>query len=132
MDKNKIQPEVFTPTMGAYSHGYSVQVGEAKFVYTTGQIALDDSGEVVSADVAEQTEFVFQRLSHILREAGASLDDVVKVQIFVTDMSDFSIVSPIRNRYLSVSEPVSTLVEVGSLVHPGCRIEIEALAVVSA
>jgi 2-iminobutanoate/2-iminopropanoate deaminase len=115
--------------MGAYSHGYSVDVGDVRFVFVTGQIALDEKGELVSEDVGKQTRYVFDRLSKILAEAGSSLDDAVKTQIFVTDMSYFSTISPIRNEYYSKSEPVSTLVGVNSLVHPGCKVEIEVIAV---
>lgn len=129
MQRTKIQPTNFTPTMGAYSHGYSVDVGDVRFVFVTGQIALDEKGELVSEDVGKQTRYVFDRLSKILAEAGSSLDDAVKTQIFVTDMSYFSTISPIRNEYYSKSEPVSTLVGVNSLVHPGCKVEIEVIAV---
>ena len=129
MQRSKITPANFTPTMGAYSHGYTVDVGDARFVFVTGQIALDENGELVSEDVGEQTRYVFERISRILDEAGSSLDDVVKTQIFVTDMSYFSTISPIRNQYYAKSEPVSTLVGVNSLVHPGCKVEIEVIAV---
>src|SRR4051812_26985392 len=129
MQRTKIMPKNFTPTMGAYSHGYAVDLGDARLVFVTGQIALDEKGEVVSDDIGEQTRFVFDRLDKILTEAGSSLDDVVKAQIFVTDISKFSTISPIRNEFFSKSEPVSTLVEVSSLVHPGCKIEIEVVAV---
>ena len=130
MQRSKIAPSNFTPTMGAYSHGYTVDVGDARFVFVTGQIALDEKGEVVSDDVEEQTRFVYDRIGRILSEAGASFADVVKVQLFLTDISDFGKVSPIRNEFFAESEPVSTLVEVSSLVHPGCKIEIEVVAVV--
>ena len=65
----------------------------------------------------------------ILKEANSSLDDVVKAQIFLTDINDFSKVSPIRNKYFANSKPVSTLVEVNSLVKKGCKIEIEVIAI---
>lgn len=129
MQRSKIAPSNFTPTMGAYSHGYTVDVGDARFIFVTGQIALDENGEVVSDDVVEQTRYVFNRIDRILKEGQASFADVVKAQIFVTDISDFSKVSPIRNEYFADSEPVSTLVEVSSLVHASCKIEIEVIAV---
>lgn len=129
MQRSKIAPTNFTPTMGAYSHGYTVDVGDARFIFVTGQIALDENGKVVSDDIEQQTRFVYDRIGRILAEAGGSFADVVKAQLFLTDIADFSRVSPIRNEFFSESEPVSTLVEVSSLVHPDCKIEIEVIAV---
>lgn len=128
--KTNITPTNFTPTMGAYSHGVRADVGDSSWIFVTGQIALDDDGHLVSDDIEEQTRFVFNRIERILREAGASFADVVKAQIFVTDISDFSRISPIRNEFFAESQPVSTLVEVSALVSKGCKIEIEVIAIV--
>lgn len=129
MYKQKIKPESFTPTMGAYSHGLKVVSGDASWVFVTGQIAMDANGNVVSEDIEVQTRFVFENIRKILHDADASLDDVVKAQIFLTNINDFSKVSPIRNEYFSKSSPVSTLIEVSSLVKNGCKIEIEVIAI---
>ena len=130
MLKTKINSNHFAKRLGAYSHGYVVEIGDAKLIITTGQIALDKDGNVLFPDdPAKQTEFIYEALSTILREAGASLDDVVKTTIFLTDMNDFPKISPIRNRFFKNSEPVSTLVGVNKLVKDGCRVEIEVIAV---
>ncbi|MBI2196187.1 RidA family protein [Candidatus Daviesbacteria bacterium] len=130
MIKTKIESREAAKKLGAYSHGYSVEVGGAKIIFTTGQIALDKEGNVVAPDnIEKQTEFVFESLQNILKEAGASLDDVVKATIYVTDINDFPKISPIRNKYFQNSEPVSTLVEVSKLVKEGCKVEIEVIAV---
>lgn len=131
MTHKQVSPKDFTPTIGAYSHGTSFIVGSAKFLFTTGQIAMDKNGAVISDDIEEQTVFVFQNLEKILHTEGMNFNDVVKVQIFVTDMNDFQKISPIRNKFLGESKPVSTLVEVSKLVKEGCKIEIEATAVKS-
>lgn len=125
----KITPENFTPTMGAYSHGLVVPVGDSNLIFITGQIAMDKDGNVISDDIEEQTKFVFENIGEILKASKASFEDVVKAQIFLTDITDFPKVSPIRNEYFSKSEPVSTLVEVSSLVKQGCKIEIEVIAI---
>lgn len=129
MKKTKLTPDSFTPTMGAYSHGMKVEIGDTNWIFVTGQIAMDSNGDVVSDDIEIQTKFVFENIKKILSEASASFDDVVKAQIFLTDINDFSKVSPIRNEYFENSEPVSTLVEVSSLVKEGCKIEIEVIAI---
>lgn len=128
--KTKINSSDFAQRMGAYSHGYKVDLGNAELIFTTGQIALDKNDEAVSPDnVTAQAEFVFQSLEKILNEAGSSLDDAVKATIYVTDMNDFAKISQVRNKYFKNSEPVSTLVEVKKLVKDGCKLEVEVIAV---
>ncbi len=130
MKKSRINSSGFAERMGSYSHGYKVDLGNTEIIFTTGQLALDKNGKVVAPnDIAAQTEFVFESLQKILKEANSSLDDVVKATIFVTDMDDFKLVSPIRNKYFKISKPVSTLIEVSKLVTEGCKVEIEVIAV---
>lgn len=129
MKKTLITPDNFTPTMGAYSHGLTVELSDATMVFVTGQIAMDENGNVVSDDIEIQTRYVFDRIEKILAAANAAISDVVKVQIFLTDIKDFSKVSPIRNEYFADSKPVSTLLEVSALVKEGCKIEIEVVAI---
>lgn len=129
MFKESLMPEGGAEIMGAYSHGLKVDLGNSEMIFVTGQIAQDSNGNVICEDIEGQTEYVFECIQKILKEANASLDDVVKTQIFLTDINDFSKVSPIRNKYFAVSKPVSTLVEVNSLVKKGCKIEIEVIAI---
>ncbi|KKS90246.1 MAG: Endoribonuclease L-PSP [Microgenomates group bacterium GW2011_GWC1_43_11] len=130
MIKTKINSDQFAKRLGAYSHGYSVETGDTKLIFTTGQIALDKDGNVLFPDdPAKQAEFIYDSLQKILNQAGASLDDVVKTTVFVTDMDDFSKISAVRNKYFKNAEPVSTLIEVSKLVKDGCRVEIEVIAV---
>lgn len=130
MIKTKINSPEFAQRLGAYSHGYKVEIGDTVMIFTTGQIALDKDGRVLyPEDPAKQAEFIYESLQKILNQAGASLDDVVKTTVFVTDMNDFSKISTVRNKYFKNSEPVSTLVEVNKFVKDGCRVEIEVIAV---
>ena len=130
MFKESLMSKDGAEIMGAYSHGLKIDLGNNKeMIFVTGQIAQDKDGNVISDDIVEQTEYVFNCIENILKEANSSLDDVVKTQIFLTDINDFSKVSPIRNKYFSKSKPVSTLVEVSNLVKKGCKIEIEVIAI---
>ncbi|GAA2157133.1 RidA family protein [Actinomadura napierensis] len=129
LERETITPEAMTPPMGAYSHGYSVNVGDARMIFVTGQIAIDHEGNPVSDDIEVQTRFVFERVSSVLEAANSSMDDVVKAQIFLTDIRDFAVVSPIRNEFFGTSKPVSTLVEVSALVRPECKVEVEVIAI---
>lgn len=127
--KKLITPDNFTPAMGAYSHGLTVELSDATWIFVTGQIALDEKGNIVSDDIEVQTRYVFERIKRILETCGATYLDVVKAQIFLTDVKDFSKVSPIRNEYFAESKPVSTLVEVSALVREGCKVEVEVIAI---
>jgi len=129
MKRQSITPAGSAEIMGAYSHGLKVDVGDSEMIFVTGQIAQDKDGNVISDDIVEQTRYVFGQIKAILNEAGASMDDVIKAQLFLTDINDFAKVSPIRNEYFAGSRPVSTMVQIEALVKPGCKIEIEVTAV---
>jgi len=130
MKKTKINSSDFAQRLGAYSHGYKVEIGDTLIVFTTGQIALDKNGNVLYLnDPAKQAEFIYKSLQKILNQSGASLDDVVKTTVFVTNMDDFPKISSVRNKYFKKAEPVSTLVEVKKLVKEGCLVEIEVIAI---
>jgi 2-iminobutanoate/2-iminopropanoate deaminase len=130
MARQKLMPKQVSAPMGAYSQGVSTAVDGARMVFTSGQLPLKPDGELVSTDVGEQTRCVFERIKAVLAEAGASLEDIAKVTIFVTDMSDFSAVSAVRNEYFAGIEAASSILEVPALAKPGCKVEIEAVAVV--
>ncbi len=130
MKNRSITTKKSSQTMGAYSQGVVVPIGNTDMIFVTGQIAQDENGVPIAPDDIEaQTHDVFKRIEAILNGAGASLDNVVKVVIYVTDINDFSKISPIRNQYFAKSKPVSTLVEISATVKQGCNIEIDVIAV---
>lgn len=125
MTKKYLSPKNFTQIMGSYSHGLKVDISDSEMFFVTGQIAMDKDGNAVAPnDIVKQTEFVFKNIQEILNEGGASLDDVVKTVIYVTDISKFKDISIIRNKYFGKAKPVSTLVEINKTVKDGCDIEI--------
>lgn len=129
--KTRINPQGFTKTVGAYSQGIKVDLGAQFMVLVSGQLAMDAEGVPVAPDdIAAQTRYIFENIKKILQEAGAGLDDVVKAQIFLTDMNLFPKVSAVRNEYFKDIKPVSTLVEINRTVQDGCHIEIEVMAIV--
>jgi reactive intermediate/imine deaminase len=116
--------------MGAYSHGVLVPLPGADILFVTGQIALDSQGNVVGAnDPRKQAEVVFENIGKILAEAGLNFSNVVKTQVFLTNISDSPAVSEIRNRYFAESKPAGTWLEVSKLVKDGCCVEVEVVAV---
>ncbi len=74
---------------------------------------------------------MFGEIKNILKESGASLKDVVKATIFITNMNEYQKVADVRNKYFSESPPATTFVEVNRLVKDGCLVEIEAIAAIS-
>ena len=104
---------------------YSQAVIANGFLFTAGQIALDPaSGQIVDGDVVVQTEQVFRNLGAILREAGASWDQVVKSTVFLMDMADFPRVNEIYARVMGQARPARSTVQVSGLPR-GVRVEID-------
>lgn len=126
-----IYPADWQETRGVYSPAKKIDLGNAYLIYVSGQqVDKNENHEAIMSDVVEQTELVFQSIEKILKAAGASMGDVVKAQIFLTDIKDFPKVCPIRDRWFAQSKPVSTLVEVNAMTRKGAKIEIEVTAVV--
>ena len=120
-------PTISKPT--GYTH--VVEATGGKTVYISGQVALDPSGALVGAnDMRAQAEQVFKNLKAALDAAGATFGDVVKMNTYVTDMTQSPAIREVRARYLSDAPPASTLVQVVHLARPDFMIEIEAIAVV--
>ncbi len=130
MRVENIRPENYIQK-GVYTPAKKIDLGDSYLIFVSGvQAPKGDFGEVSTEDIAEQTELVFQEISGILGLAGATLDDVVKAVIYLKDINDFEIVSPIRAKYFANSMPVSTMVEVGGFVRKGSKIEVEVTALV--
>lgn len=128
--KKVIFPDGWQKTRGTYSPAIEIDLGNSRLIFVSGQqVRKNDNNEAITDDIVEQAEDVFQQLDKILNGADASLDDVVKAQIFLTDINDFDKVSAIRDKYFAKSKPVSTLVEVNAMTRKGAKIEIEVTAI---
>jgi reactive intermediate/imine deaminase len=102
-------------------------------LYISGQAAISPEGEVVGAgDFDRQAEQVFANLDRVLKAGGSSLENVVKVTIFLTDMGNFGKIVELRGKYFTPPYPADTIVEITSLALPELMIEIEAIAVADA
>ena len=128
MRRETIYPEGWQETRGIYSPAIKVSIGSTDLIFVSGQQARKDGDNTVSGSAAEQTEDIFRQISETLKAAGANLDDVMKVQIFLTDMNDFDEVSKVRDKYFANNRPTSTLLEVNAMTRRGAKVEIEATA----
>ena len=123
-----LAPPGMTPGNG-YSHAVAAS---GRLVAIAGQVAMDEHGGLVGpGNPARQAERVFENLRLALAAAGATFADVVKLGIFVTDISILPVIREVRDRHVDPTRPpASTAVEVAALFRPGYLVEIEALAVV--
>ena len=115
-----------TPTpMAHYCQG--VLAGET--LYAAGQIASDyRTGVPTGADMGKQTRYVLNNIRSVLKAAGCDLKDVVKSQVFLTDLRDFCYFDQVWKEFFP-SPPPRTTVQVSGLLVPGCRVEIDLTAV---
>ncbi len=122
------QPEGVAPGNG-YSH---VATGPGRWVAIAGQVALDADGNFVGiGDPAAQARQVFANLDSCLKAAGATFADVVKLNLYVTDIAYLPAIRTVRDEYVDTTNPpASTAVQVVALFSPNALLEVEAYAVV--
>jgi reactive intermediate/imine deaminase len=111
-----------------------VRVERGELLFVSGQLAYDDNRNLVGkGDMKAQTRQVLKNVKKVLDWAGATSSDVVKVTVFVKDISKFRDIHDARLEFFHPDHlPASTMVEVAGFVHPDALIEIEAVAVLKA
>ncbi len=111
--------------IGPYSQAMEVN----GVIYTAGQVALDpQSGQLVGATAAEQTEQVLKNLAAVLGAAGSSLQDVVKTTVYLADMNDFAAMNEVYTKHFGKHKPARSTVQAARLPRDA-RVEIDAIAV---
>ncbi|MBY4597896.1 RidA family protein [bacterium BD-1] len=120
---------ISTPNAPAAIGPYSQAVRAGGTVYLSGQIPLDPAtGELVQADIATEARRVFENLKAVCEAAGASLDDVARVGIYLIDMSDFAQVNAVMADYFQAPYPARSTIAVSGLPR-GARVEVDAVLV---
>jgi len=123
MSKDIITTDKAPQAIGTYSQA----VRHQGLVFISGQIPLDPASmEVVPGGVEAQIRRVFDNLSAVCTAAGGSLDDIVKLTIFLTDMGDFPQVNTIMGQYFSTPYPARAAVQVAALPK-GVNVEMDAI-----
>ena len=129
MAKRALAPASVRPR-GSYSPGWEVSGG--RLIYVAGQIPADAEGRTVArGDIAGQTRQVFENIRAVLAEGGATMADVIKINIFSTDIRFRDTINKIRGEVFKPPYPASTQVGVDALADPDFLVEIEAVAFVS-
>lgn len=110
---------------------YSQAVRSGDTVYLSGQVALDpSSGLLVEGDVQAQARRAFENLRAVCEAAGGSMDDVVRVGLYLTDLDQFAVVNTVMGEYFTAPYPARSTIEVSALPR-GAQFEVDAVMVLS-
>ena len=130
MKKQVIETKKLPKPVGPYSQGIKIKAGSLLFL--SGQVARDHERNIIGkGDITAQTDQVLRNLQAGLEAGGASLKDVVKLGIYLTNIDDYEKISNVRSKYFKDPFPSSTLVEVKRLLDKDLLIEIDAIAVLN-
>jgi 2-iminobutanoate/2-iminopropanoate deaminase len=122
--KRAIQTHAAPAAVGPYSQAIEAD----GWIFCSGQIALEvGSGRLVAGGIETETRRVMENLREVLDAAGASLRDVVKTTIFLTDLDDFEVVNRVYSEHFEQPYPARSTVQVAALPR-GARVEIDAIA----
>jgi 2-iminobutanoate/2-iminopropanoate deaminase len=119
---------IFTPEAPKPVGPYSQAIVHGGLVFASGQVALDaQTGAVRGETIEEQTEVVLRNLEAVLRAANSGLDRLLRVTVFLEQMSEFGRFNPVYERILGDARPARTTVEAGGLPL-GLKVEVDAIA----
>lgn len=126
-----INPSTLATPKG-YSHAAIVDLGTCTMVIMSGQVAIDSAGNLVGKeDIGKQTGQVFANIQKIVTAAGGTMDNIVKLGYFTTDVTQIAAIRAARDKYINNQKPpASTLVQVSKLFREDVLIEIEATAII--
>ena len=119
-------PGVPAPIRGYYSN--CVRVSSGPLLFVAGQVGMDVHG-TIPKDAGAQAELALNNIATILAAHGATLDDIVKVTVYVTDIKFLDEITPARLKAFPKDGPASAIVQVAALAFPELKVEIEAVAV---
>ena len=102
----------------------AVQAGD--FIFVSGQVPVDENNQLVKGDIEIQTEIVLRKIEALLEQAGSSLKDVVKTNVFLTDIKDFDAMNNVYKKFFKKNPPARSCFEVKLAID--ATIEVEAIA----
>lgn len=112
--------------------GYSRAVKIGNTIEITGTVAVDENDNLVGGTSAyEQTKYILRKIERVLQQAGASLKDVVRTRMFVTDISRWEEYGRAHGEFFSEIKPCTSMIEVKGLIAPEYLVEIEATAIIT-
>lgn len=112
--------------------GYSRAVRVGNIVEVAGTTAVDEQGNVIGGDDPyEQAKFIFTKIEKALKEAGATMQDVVRTRMFVTNVAHWEAIGRAHGEFFREVKPAATLLEISRLIEPTLLVEIEVTAILS-
>jgi 2-iminobutanoate/2-iminopropanoate deaminase len=128
MDRQQVNPWTWQDRAG-FSQAWRVD-GAGSVIFVSGQGSISPEGQVVGDDFEAQTRQTLENLRTVLEAAGASLQDIVKLTVYLTDISNLRDFGGIKAEFIEGPQPASTALEVKALALPEMMIEVEAIATV--
>lgn len=112
--------------------GYCRAVRVGNIIEVAGTTAVDENGATIGInDAYAQTHYILQKIEKALQQAGASMANVVRTRMFVTNISQWEAIGRAHGEFFATIKPAATMVEVNALINPELLIEIEATAICS-
>jgi|SRR6218665_1245413 len=112
--------------------GYSRAVKIGNTIEITGTVSVDENNNLIGENNAyEQTRFILQKIELVLKQTGATLSDVIRTRMFVTDISRWEEYGKAHGEFFASIKPCTSMIEVKGLIEPGYLIEIEATAILT-
>ena len=124
-----MRKQIGTGTIWEDAVGYSRAVRVGNVIEVSGTTAMDGDTLIGKDDVYEQAVFIFRKIEKSLVELGASLNDVVRTRMYVTDIYQWEAIGKAHGEFFKDIKPVTSMVEVKALIAPELLIEIEATAI---
>lgn len=119
-------PDDIRAPFAKYSHGVEVPAG-ARLLFCSGQLGISPD-EAIPDDAGAQTELCFENISSVLTSAGMTMTDLIRINAFVTRREHLQAYMAIRDRYVSLPAPASTLMIVSGFARPEFCVEVEVIA----
>ena len=129
MPKKQVQSAKLAQPSGHFSHA-TITEAKGRLLFISGMVARRADGTIAGVgDIAAQTRQVCENLKAAVEEAGGTLDDICRVDVYVRNMEHFDVIHQVRRAYFKSPAPASTMVEVTKMTSPDYLIEINAIAV---
>lgn len=124
-ERSQVETTGVAPPASHYSHGI---VTSGRTLFVAGQVALDETGELVGrGDAAAQSRQVLTNLQRVVESAGGTMADVARTTVYLTRLEDRGPVGEVRQEFFPSPPPVNTLLVVSSLANPEFLVEIDAI-----
>ena len=122
--------EIIAPENVSSARGYSQAIKVGNTIYVSGQTARDLQGNIIEGDCLAQAYQIFENMKRVLEAAGASMQDVVKLNFYFANLKDLSKIGDAFRNYFGRHYPAGTAIQVDSLYRPEMLLEVDAIAVI--